>query len=242
MRVAPRRYLRQLPAAFLIALSMQAGAADGPAPSNQPPGASGVAGRIEAVRVSEGVYRIGAVTLYKEEQRFSVPGRIVRLEPPLEFIAVSLGGVKAYESLIELEADAHVFNLACILLGLEKVPGGAPEFHFDERPVLGPPVSLTISWREEGGRREASVGDLLWDHGRPTAPATWVYTGSGFDATGAYLAAQDGTLVGFAHDPASVIEHKAGIGLGDYGAVGANLDLAPPVGTQIVLTVSVPRK
>ena len=53
------------------------------------------------------------------------------------------------------------------------------------------------------------------------------------------MAAQDGTLVGFIHDPASIIEHETGVGLNDYGAVGGNPDVVPPVGTPVTLTVSV---
>jgi hypothetical protein len=46
-----------------------------------------------------------------------------------------------------------------------------------------------------------------------------------------------GTLIGFVHDPASVIEHRVGIGIGAYGSIGGNLDLLPEVGTELTLTV-----
>ena len=47
----------------------------------------------------------------------------------------------------------------------------------------------------------------------------------------------DGTLVGFVHDPAAIIEHRIGLGLGDYGAITGNPGVLPPPGTTVVLTV-----
>ena len=48
-----------------------------------------------------------------------------------------------------------------------------------------------------------------------------------------------GTLVGFVHDPNSVIESAVGIGIGAYGSVQGNTAL-PPVGSAIELIVEVP--
>ena len=50
------------------------------------------------------------------------------------------------------------------------------------------------------------------------------------------MAAHDGTLIGFVHDPASIIEHKIGLGIGDYGAVAAS-KVTPKVGTKIEIEI-----
>jgi hypothetical protein len=191
----------------------------------------------EVEKVEEGVYRIGPILVYKKERRFSVPGKIIYLGSPLEFLAISIGGGKAYESLVELESDAIMFNLACILIGLDNAGARRPEYHFDERAVEGQSVYLTLSWATEGGRKEVPAERLLLNEGEPLASANWIYTGSAFAGDGTFLAAQDGTLVGFVHDPSSVIEHETGLGLGDYGAVAGNPVLSPPVSTPVVLTV-----
>jgi hypothetical protein len=191
--------------------------------------------RVE--KIGEGVYRIGSITLYKRERRFTVPGRILRSKPPLEFLVIAKGGHKGYESLIELDTDAYLFNLACILTGLEAHTEGGARYHFDERPMEGPEVDLSVSWEVGGQRQQVPAEALLTSGGVSAEAAPWVYTGSRYVGDGIFLAAQDGTLVGFVHDPASIIEHKTGLGLGNFGAIAVSA-IVPDVGTPIELTVS----
>jgi hypothetical protein len=73
--------------------------------------------RIEGER-----YRVGQIEVDKANMRLTVPATVIDLgspQAPLEYFAVTKGGFKAYESLLELEANAFEFNLACILIGLE---------------------------------------------------------------------------------------------------------------------------
>ena len=68
----------------------------------------------------------------------------------------------------------------------------------------------------------------------------WVYTGSQMDTTGrGFFAEQTGTLIGFVHDPLTVIEHRTGLGIGAYGVIAGNPALLPAVDTPIELTVTV---
>jgi hypothetical protein len=50
-----------------------------------------------------------------------------------------------------------------------------------------------------------------------------------------------GTLIGFVHDPDSVIDHRNGAGIGAYGLLTGNEKMMPPEGTAVTLTVSVVR-
>ncbi len=206
-----------------------------------PQGDGDETGRWVAEVPGEGVYRIGAILLDKPRRRFTVSGRIIRLEAPLEFIAVSRHGGKAYESLIELDSNAIEFNLACLLIGLDPTHSDASDFHFDERPVSGDPVVVEVSWERDGRRITKPVAALL-NRKADDVPgkSTWVYTGSVLTPEGIYLADADGTVIGFAHDPSSIIEHRSGLGLNDYGAIAADPESAPPVGTPIELTVRRP--
>jgi len=182
-------------------------------------------------------YRIRNIVVEKRLKRFTVPGTILREEPPLEFLAVTKGGLKAYESLVELETDAYEFNTACILIGLDPDHGRAPRAHFDPQPSEGDPVDIWISWNENGKASRVEAADLV-RRGEMTLPrGDWVYTGSILTPEGKYLAQLDGTLIGFVHDPSSIIEHRAGFGMGDWGSVGPNPSLLPAVGTRVTLTV-----
>lgn len=182
-------------------------------------------------------YRIGLIHVDKAHHRFTVVGVVHRLKPPLEFLAEARGGQKGYESLLELGASAHEFNLACILIGLDADKAKPSRYHFDPRPVQGDKVALRLSWAANGKTVVKDVAELLQVNGKAVSHDDWIYTGSVFTRQGEYLAHLDGTLVGFAHDPASIIEHRAGLGLNDYGAVGADPRVAPPKGTRVIMTV-----
>jgi len=189
-----------------------------------------------------GRYRIGSIEVDKEARRFTVPGTVIALADgaPIEFLAISRGGPKDYESLIELDVSAVEFNLACILIGLDRDKAVRPQQHFDPVEVTGDVVEVRISWQSEEGEREMEIERLLKDT-TDAADHVWVYTGSSFVPDGRYLAEIMGTLIGVVHDPGSIIQHQRGLGLGNYGAVTADPDTAPPGGTPVSVTVfSVP--
>ncbi|TPW09292.1 MAG: hypothetical protein FD130_2589, partial [Halothiobacillaceae bacterium] len=166
-------------------------------------------------------YQVGNIEIDKSRGLFRVPGKIILTDPPLEFLAVTKGGQKAYESLMELEANAYEFNLACILIGLDAAHAKGPEHHFDPAAVDGDRVDMVIEWRQNSQLRSVAVAELL-DEGEksPQYPKSdWVYIGSRFTQDGRYLADLAGVLISFVHTPESIIEHRAGVGLGNYGAV-----------------------
>lgn len=182
-------------------------------------------------------YRIGHIEIDKVQQRFTVAGVVLRLKPPLEFLAVAKGGFKAYESLLELQANAYEFNLACILIGLDPDKGQAPRFHFDPEPAQGDGLELWVSWQQDGKAVRVEAADLIRLEQHTMPRGQWVYTGSSFTPDRQYRAHLEGSLIGFVHDPASVIEHRSGFGLRHFGDIVANAEVMPPIGTQVTLTV-----
>jgi len=185
-------------------------------------------------------YRIGKIIVDKEAQSFTVPGKILVLKEPLEYLAVSIDGMKGYESLFELSTSARDFNLACILIGLDDEKSVKPRHQFDERKPQGQAVKITVSWKQDGktvsiaGANAMTTGEDVFDDD------SWVYIGS---ATGNYgeqfMAEVGGTLIGFVHDPYSVIDHSSGGGIGADGLITGNEDKLPPKDSAITLTVTV---
>ena len=57
-----------------------------------------------------------------------------------------------------------------------------------------------------------------------------------------FRAQTSGTMIGFVHDPYSIIEHRAGAGIGDYGLITGNNKLLPPEGSEVLLSVSLAEK
>lgn len=213
-----------------------AGTDSAPPPAQGPKERRQIGPRIPIERVDADRVRMGNILIDRRQRRFSIPGRVIWEDGPLEFVAVVKGGVKSYEALVELDTDAVQFNLACLLIGLDADFKRGPSFHFDPEPVRGKTASVWLSWTQDGASREVSLSEMFALKEGQAAGPIWIYTGSR-TVRGRYLAAQDGTLIGFAHDPASIIEHREGLGLGDYGSVGIKPGMLPAKGTDLTLEV-----
>ena len=188
--------------------------------------------------LGDGRYRLGEILIDKPARTFMLAGVMIKDEPPLEYLAVKKDGQKAYESIFALNTTATEFNIACILIGLQAEHAVLPEFHFDPNPVQGDPGKLEIEWERDGSVKTLAPEQLFLLDGKPTPAATWIYTGSVELSAGDYLAERSGTLIGFIHDQDSIIEHREGIGLGNFGSVQIDKSVAPPVGTVMRLTVT----
>lgn len=188
--------------------------------------------------LGNGRYRVGAIEIDKPARRFQVSGTVIQREMPdgpIEFIAVTKGGMKAYEAIFELDTTAVEFNLACILIGLDAEGATLPERHFDPVPVKGERVSVFVEWRQQGESSRVPVEQSITGH--DPQEHEWVYTGSFFGHAGHYMAEVSGALVGFVHDQDSIIQHRTGLGLGNYGAITYNSELLPVPGTAVTLVV-----
>ena len=190
--------------------------------------------------LGEGRYRIGTITVDKAARKFSLDGKILHLTEPLEYVAVMTEGFKGYESLLELETSAVEFQLACILVGLDDENSVKPRFQFDENEAVGQAVDITLSWEADGEVKTVSAASAMTAGDEPFSDAGWVYIGSTpSPQDGSLLAEMSGSLIGFVHDPTSIIEHRKGAPAGSYGMVKGNADLLPPEGSPITVTVSV---
>jgi hypothetical protein len=192
--------------------------------------------------LGEGRYRLGVIEINQAQGRFEVPGVINRHDGPLEFLATTEGAQKAYESLIELQTNAHNFNLACILIGLTEAGATRPRMHFDPEPVQGDPVDVEVSWRDAQQLVTRRAAELFQLDGKPVKSHRWRYIASHFGPDGRYIAEELGTLIGFVHDEDSIIQHREGLGLNDYGGVKLNMELVPAVGYPVRVAVIRRRK
>jgi len=229
-----------VPRAFRPEVAPRAGKTPGAPPAlgvpRPGPGSAGKFPQPEVKDLGNQRYQVGQIEIDKTKNLFTVPGVVIRQAPPVEFVAVTKGGHKAYESLFELNANAFEFNLACILIGLDARKARAPQFHFDKAATEGDAVDLSITWLQAGKTVLVSAGEILAGPGGQTKDE-WVYTGSRFTPDGRYLAQQDGTLIGFVHDPSSIIEHRTGIGLNAFGSIQGRKEALPAMGTPIQLSV-----
>jgi len=184
-------------------------------------------------------YQVGNIVIDKANSTFTVPGKVLRTEGPLEYLAVKPGGLKEYESLLQLDASAIEFNIACILIGLTTDNVRLPRYQFDQEEVIGPPVRITAHWERGGKRYDVPIAKLLYQGGKPIVSDRWRYTGSYRD-TGPdrqYMAELSGSLISFVHDPDSIIDHQFGAGIGNYGSMSGNTELLPELGMPLTVTI-----
>jgi hypothetical protein len=156
----------------------------------------------------------------------------------LEFVANTKGGWKAYESAIEMDTNAVNFNAACLLIGLDPSAAVPATRQFDSQAPQGDPVEMFVEWNEGGRTRRIRAEELLYNHvtKQTVTEGPWVYTGSRFVQGNRYLAEVEGTLIGFMHTVAPIIENPRPLA-GQWGEIGINPALALKPGTQIRLIV-----
>jgi len=184
-------------------------------------------------------YQIGAVVVDKRARRFSVPGRVNVTGKPLEYLATAPGGMKSYETLLEIDTTGSEFNLACILVGLERDPKLAPFVRYTQAPLPGQRIALSIAWSEGGKRRQISAAEAILnpEAGVKAEAVEWVYSApTASDPAAGFVPDLTGTLVGFVHDPNCIIDSVVAIGIGAYGSVRGSA-LMPPVGSAVELIV-----
>lgn len=189
--------------------------------------------------LGNGRLQIGNIIIDENKNEVVVPGRLNMIEGPIEFIACTKGGMKAYESILEMDTDAKSFNLSMILLGLDPKKGKAAAYHFDPNPPEGDAVEIFLQWDTLEGKKIIKAQELIYDMNTgKTFPADhWVYTGSVFLEDGKYLADLAGVLVGFVHDPASIIESYFSGEFPAYGTYVVNKKYLIEVGRNIQMII-----
>ena len=182
--------------------------------------------------------RVGNIRVDTAKKELSVDGAVNEV-PVLEFLANTKDGFKAYESALELNTNAVNFNVACLLIGLDNAGAVVSRYQFDPLPPQGQPVDVFIEWDEGSTRRRIRAEQLIYSKAtKQTLPeGPWVYTGSVFSAENkTYLAEQEGTLVGFLHNTAPIIESPRPLA-GNFGDSIVNPELNLRGGTIVTLIV-----
>ncbi len=191
-------------------------------------------------RLSASSLRVGNVQVDTARKEVSVRG-VVTDANVLEFVAVTKGGQKAYESAIELDTNAINFNLGMILIGLDQSRSVVPKMHLDPTQPKGDPVEVFVEWDGAAGRRRIRAEELIFniDSKRTLPVGPWVYTGSVFlKESNAYLADVEGSLIGFVHTPATVIDSPRPLASGgSYGNDVINPSLGLKAGTAVTVIV-----
>jgi hypothetical protein len=189
-------------------------------------------------KLGDNLYRLGIMRIDTAKHEVTLPGKINPAES-LEFVANTKSQFRAYESAIHVDEFALNFNVAMLLIGLDKANSTSARYHFDPTAPKGDQVEIWVEWTSGNETKRVRAEDLFWDVEKkekfPHSP--WVYTGSEVLSTGSYLAEVDGVLIGFVHDPASIIEWTGGNGLGRFGFIKLDPKTGLTAGMPVTIIV-----
>jgi len=200
-------------------------------------------------KVGPGLFEVGTIALDLNTRQARVPGRINMTRGIIEYLAVMDGRGKLHESVLALDVQPSLLQLALILLGLEpgELAPGDPVARTPPRLVKrGDPVVLWVEWRHEGKTTRVLADTLVFNREtqKPLAGNTWNFTGSFFAPRG-FVADMTGSLVATWLDYRAILNASLQIGNPYRGAsVGyeVNTGAVPPLDTPIHLVVEPARR
>ncbi|PWB68096.1 hypothetical protein C3F09_12320 [candidate division GN15 bacterium] len=211
---------------------------DPPASSNQAPPLWASAG-IEAL--DSGLYRIGTVLIDRKNSAVSIPGAVNMREGAIEYLAVTPDG-KTYESVLTLKTKPLHLQLALLLLGAEF--GGGLAYQGDSALPAGDSVDMYVAWLDEQGKTVTHPAtDLLYDREarRAMPKSKWIFTGSVIRDSASFAADVEGSIIAVYSDPVAILNNPRS-GRFDQTTYNPNTDLLPALGTEITMTIVVPKR
>ncbi len=157
-------------------------------------------------RITDNVYRIGAVIVDTRARTVTCKGVINMDEGAIEYLAVAPHG-KTHESLLRIDVRPLHLQVALLMLDLE--PKNVLKFQGDPTTPQGAPVEIKVRWRDlKGAEQEVRAEDLILEvpAKRPMPPNRWVFTGSRVVKEG-FEADLEKSLVAVYHDPAAILDN-----------------------------------
>jgi hypothetical protein len=198
--------------------------------------------------ISPGIFEYHGVRLDKKDRRISFPGTVNQREGLIEYLLVNEKG-KAHESLLATSVLPLDIHLAMLLVGLkedqiananEPVPPSAIDSAYlrSAPPLKGAAVRLSVSWTENGQRREISPDEWIFNlqTNRTMTPGPWTYNGS-LVQDGVFLATQELSIVAVITDPTALVNNpRAGYDNDEIWQVRDKV--VPPLDTPVEISMT----
>ena len=185
-------------------------------------------------KISEGVYRIGKVTVDQKKRELTMEGSVNMQEGLVEYLAVAEKG-KLHEAVLIMNVEPLHLQLGLILLGLKY--GRNLKYQGEPADPIGDPVNIFVEWGGEGRKKRVRGEDLILNQQteKSMSQTHWIFSGS-FEVEGIFAAQLERSLIATYHDPASIIDNPLPEGADDT-ILYVNKELVPPVGTAITMTI-----
>lgn len=187
-------------------------------------------------KISDGVYRLGEVTVDFNKREVTVPGEIniISGDTILEFFAVGKFG-KTHESLIMVHAEPFYIQLALIELGM--TPGMNLTIEGDPHEPKGDSAEVWIEWERGTEVVRHRAEKLVWNafNEHPMQQTRWVFTG-GRIINNQFTAQRHHNIIAVYRDPDSIFNHPLSGGKDDR-TYRVNTDAVPSKGTPVKVII-----
>ncbi len=177
-----------------------------------------------------------------KNKRVVVDGVVCLREGQLEMFACPRG-TKEHESIVAVDAKAHVVHAALLAVGAE--PGSPSQFQPSYKPASGTEIEITVIWTDKHGvvHRERAQDWVRNNRTGKTLEYPWVFAGSGFwedPATGqkSYMA-EAGDFICVSNFPTAMLDLPVESSQANEELLfQANTERVPPVGTKVRLVLT----
>jgi hypothetical protein len=193
--------------------------------------------------IGPGQYRVGAVLVNRDERTLSFESQLNTNVGPMEYLLVHERG-KVHESILKTSAEPFHIHTAMLLLGVapstnaaaSETPSGPIEEPASAK-LPGPPVSISVSWADEGRVQSLAAGELVFNTQAraPLTNAAWVYNGSRM-ISGRYIAQIEGSVISLITDAGAQVNH-VGPGHDNDQIWTAHTNRLPKAGQPVRVTI-----
>ena len=168
--------------------------------------------------IAPGIVEVGAVRLDKKLRTVTFPAALNMDDGLIEYLIVTTYG-KTHESLLRTEIEPYHLQVAMLLLGakpappqpLASAPPGGPISaeqlaHMEE--VKGDPVSIEVSWTQDGRPRKKRIEELVLNLKTKSTMSRGEFTFNGSRVwEGTFIAQREGSIVSTIIDPDAMINN-----------------------------------
>jgi hypothetical protein len=191
-------------------------------------------------QLSAGIFQIGKVRLDKAARSVTFPAVVNMTEAIVEYVVVT-GQGKVHESLLRTDAVPKDVHVAMLLLdargsGTNMVPANPL------KPIPGDPVSIEVSWMEQGKTKHVPAEKLIFNTETKTnlSSGPWIYNGSLVE-NGTFMADPEGSIVSLIIDPFALVNNpRPGRDNDDLCEVDSKA--VPPLDTPVEVRITLLKK
>jgi hypothetical protein len=178
------------------------------------------------------------IELDVQSKQVRIACQAIRIDAPLEFLCVSVGG-NEHEAALRSPALPEHIHASLLMVGL--TPGQPVRYSEAAKkwlPPHGPPLQITLEWTADGKEVSIPAYRLLRNiqTKKPMPSTTWIFAGSRVMEDGTYAANVTGYIVSIVNFDLTVIDiPDLASSVNETLEWEINPDIAPPANTPVTM-------